>query len=235
MAYNPTANGIVERTHRALKASLMASCTDVDWKSRLPWVLLGLCTAPRADGEPSPAEKVYGEALTVPGKFFPTSTDDTLLDHLRDIAKKFRLCLKTYQDRTKHFNPRNLDDCGHVFVRVDAHRQPLTRLYRGPYRVITESTKAFLLDMHGQEDWVSIDRVKPAFLEGSDTASMGPGRSRVPPQNKAPGEKSNKQRREVAIHTPTADRRRAPSFKNKRSLPTPETIRRLASSALYAT
>ncbi|XP_068200655.1 uncharacterized protein [Palaemon carinicauda] len=173
---------MVERTHCALKASLMASCTDADWKSRLSWVLLGLRTAPRADGEPSPAEKVYGETLTVPGEFFPTSTDDTLLDHLRDIARKFRPCLKTYQDRTKHFKLRILDDCGYVFVRVDAHRQPLTRPNHGPFRVISKTTKAFLLNVHGQEDWVSIDRVKPTFLEGSDTASVGPGRSRVPPQ-----------------------------------------------------
>ncbi|XP_068229453.1 uncharacterized protein [Palaemon carinicauda] len=145
-AYNPTANNMVERTHRALKASLMASCTDSDWKSRLPW------------------------------------------------------------DRTKPFKPSDLDDCGYVFVHVDAHRQPLTRPYPGPYRVIIKTTKAFLLDVHGQEDWVSIDRVKPAFLEGRDTASAGPGRSRVPPQNMAPNEKkSNKRRREVAIHTPTAD------------------------------
>ncbi|XP_068222051.1 uncharacterized protein [Palaemon carinicauda] len=171
---------MVERTHRALKASLMASCTDVDWKSRLPWVLLGLRTAPRVDGEPSPAEKVYGEALAIPGEFFPPSTDETQLDHLRDITRKFRPCLETYQDRTKHLKPRNLDDCGYVFVRVDAHRQPLTRPYRGPYRVISKTTKAFLLDVHGQEDWVSIDRVKPAFLKGSNTASAGPGRSRLP-------------------------------------------------------
>ncbi|XP_068211572.1 uncharacterized protein [Palaemon carinicauda] len=168
MAYNPAANGMVERTHRTLKASLMASCTNADWKSLLPWD-----TTPRADGEPSPAEKVYREALT---------------------------------DRTKHFKPRNLDNCGYVFVRVDAHRQPLTRPYRGPYRVISKTTNAFLLDVHGQEDWVSIDRMKPAFFEGSDTASAGPGRSRVPPQNKAPNEKkSNKRQREVAIHTPTAE------------------------------
>ncbi|XP_068240169.1 uncharacterized protein [Palaemon carinicauda] len=184
----------------------MASCTDADWKSRLPWVLLGLRTAPRADGEPSPAEKVYGLVLTVLGEFFPTSTDNTLLDHFRDITRKFRPCLKIYQDRTKHFKPRNLDDCRFVFVSVDAHQQPLTRPYRGPYRVISKTTKTFFLDMHGQEDWVSIDRVKPAFLEGSDTTSAGTGRSRVPPQNKAPNEKkSNKRRREVAIHTPTAD------------------------------
>ncbi|XP_068236939.1 uncharacterized protein [Palaemon carinicauda] len=91
-----------------------------------------LRTALCADGEPSSTEKVYGEAFTVPGEFFPTSTDGTLLDHLRDIAKKFRPCLKTYQDKTKHFMPSNLDDSGYVFVRFDAHLQLLTRPYRGP-------------------------------------------------------------------------------------------------------
>ncbi|XP_068203630.1 uncharacterized protein [Palaemon carinicauda] len=146
-AYNPAANGMVERTHRALKAFLMASCTDGYWKSRLIWVLLCLRTAPYANGEPSPAEKVYGEALKVPCEFFLTSTDDMQLDHLRDIARKFRL--KTYLDKSKHFKPRNFDNCGYVFVRVDAHRWPLTRPYRGPYRVIKKTTKAFLLDVHG--------------------------------------------------------------------------------------
>ncbi|XP_068236941.1 uncharacterized protein [Palaemon carinicauda] len=155
----------------------MASCTDTDWKSRLPWVLLGLRTAPCADGEPSSNEKVYGEAFTFPGEFFPTSTDGTLLDHLRDNAKKFRPCLKTYQEKTKHFKPRNLEDSGYVFVRFDAHLQLLTRPYRGPYRVISKMTEAFLLDLHGQEDWISIDRVKPAFPKGSETASTGPCRS----------------------------------------------------------
>ncbi|XP_066965454.1 igE-binding protein-like [Macrobrachium rosenbergii] len=46
-AYYPAANGLVERFHRSLKASLMARCTAEDWKYQLPWVLLGLRTAPR--------------------------------------------------------------------------------------------------------------------------------------------------------------------------------------------
>ncbi|XP_064095179.1 uncharacterized protein LOC135207380 [Macrobrachium nipponense] len=33
-AYNPTANGMVERTYRFLKASLMACCMVPDWKER---------------------------------------------------------------------------------------------------------------------------------------------------------------------------------------------------------
>ncbi|XP_068210591.1 uncharacterized protein [Palaemon carinicauda] len=185
MAYNPAANGMVERTHCTLKAALMARCTDEHYKAQLLWVLLGLRTAPRADGEPSPAEKVYGEALTVPGEFFPASTDDTKLDQLREIAWKFRPCLKTYEDRTRHFMPKNLDNCDYVFIRVDAHHQPLTRSYRGPYKVIRRTAKSFLLNIHGQEDWMTIDRLKPAYLESNKKITAGPGRPKIPPQNKS--------------------------------------------------
>ncbi|XP_066953390.1 uncharacterized protein [Macrobrachium rosenbergii] len=69
-AYNPTANGMVERVHRSFKAALMARCTDEKWKEQLHWVLLGLRTTPKANGDTSPAEKVYGETLVIPGEFF---------------------------------------------------------------------------------------------------------------------------------------------------------------------
>ncbi|XP_068207481.1 uncharacterized protein [Palaemon carinicauda] len=175
MAYNPAANSIVKRAHRTLKAALMARCTDKLWKAQLPWVLLGLRTAPRVDDETSPAEKVYGEALIVPGEFFPAATDDTKVDHLREITGKFRPTWKTYKDRTRHFMPKNLNDCDYVFIQVDAHHQPLTRPYRHPYEVVRRTAKSFLLNVHGQEDWVTIDRLKPAYLESNKKITAGAG------------------------------------------------------------
>ncbi|XP_066982178.1 uncharacterized protein [Macrobrachium rosenbergii] len=88
MAYNPAANSMVERAHHSLKAALMARCTDENWRAQLPWVLLGLHTALRADSNVSPAEKVYGETLAVPGEFFLPSADgtDTPLARLRELA-----------------------------------------------------------------------------------------------------------------------------------------------------
>lgn len=59
-AYNPAANGMVERFHRSLKASLMARCSSKDWKYQLPWVLLGLRAAPRPNGDPSSRKKSTG-------------------------------------------------------------------------------------------------------------------------------------------------------------------------------
>ncbi|XP_068235650.1 uncharacterized protein [Palaemon carinicauda] len=163
----------------------MARCTDEHWKAQLPWVLLGLRTAPLVDVVPSPMEKVYGEALTVPGEFFPATTDDAKLDHLRKIAGEFRLCRKTHEDGTRHFMPKNLDDCDYVFTRVNAHRQPLTRPYRDPYKVIRRKAKSFFLNVQGQKDWVTIARLKPAFLESNNKITAHPGRPRIPPQNKS--------------------------------------------------
>ncbi|XP_064116676.1 uncharacterized protein LOC135222521 [Macrobrachium nipponense] len=110
-AYNPAANGMVERVHRSLKASLMARCTGKDWKSQLPWVLLGLRNAPRANGEASPAEKVYWEPLTVPGEFFPTNTDDAdvSITRLRESTRKFTPCFKTSR---RPYHPANTSSSG---------------------------------------------------------------------------------------------------------------------------
>ncbi|XP_066953345.1 uncharacterized protein [Macrobrachium rosenbergii] len=92
MAYNPAANGMVERVHRSLKAALMARCTN---------------------------------------------------------------------ERTTTYSPPALHSCAYVFIRVDASRLPLTKPYRGPHRVIRRAAKAYLLDIHGREDWITIDRLEP--------------------------------------------------------------------------
>ncbi|XP_066943141.1 uncharacterized protein [Macrobrachium rosenbergii] len=187
MSYNPAANGMVERAHRSLKAALMARCSNDSWKAQLPWVLLGLRTAPRAGSDVSPAEKVYGETLAVLGEFFPTATDDadTSLPRLREVAQKFALCRKTFTDRTHVYSPGGLDACTHIFIRIVSHRPPLTRPYRAPYRVISRSSKDHLINIHGREDWVSADRLKPAFLLNSETREETGRRPRIPPQNLA--------------------------------------------------
>ncbi|XP_066978942.1 uncharacterized protein [Macrobrachium rosenbergii] len=121
-AYNPAANGLVERFHRSLKASLMARCTAEDWKHQLPWVLLGLRTTPRADSTPSAAEKTYGEPLLVPGELVTEDRHIPSLQRLRDVAGKFAPCKRTYTERSATFTPPELSSATHVFVRVDAVR-----------------------------------------------------------------------------------------------------------------
>ncbi|XP_066950608.1 uncharacterized protein [Macrobrachium rosenbergii] len=175
-AYNPAANGLVEQFHRLLKASLMARCTAEDWKHQLPWVLLGLRTAPRANGAPSAAEKTYGEYLVVPGELVTEDHHNPSVQRLRDIVGKFGPCRWTYTDRSAIFTLPGLASTTHVFVKDDAVRPPLTRPYRGPFRVLERNNKAFLLALHRRNDWVSIEQVKPTLLEKDTdvTASYPP-------------------------------------------------------------
>ncbi len=72
-AYHPQSNGMVERTHRQLKAALRAQLAGLRWPERLPWVLLGLRTAPKEDNGILAAELVYGAALVLPAEFLSTA------------------------------------------------------------------------------------------------------------------------------------------------------------------
>ncbi|XP_064080913.1 uncharacterized protein LOC135197756 [Macrobrachium nipponense] len=183
---------MVERTHCSLKATLMAHCTNENWKLQLPWVLLGLCTAPKINGEASPAEKVYGEAIAVPGEFFPTdAAESDTIPRLQEIAGKFMPYLKTFSNGTKDFKHKGLDTCEHVFVRNDGHCPSLTRPYWQPYPIISQTDKDYLVMTHGREDWVSIDKLKPTFLMDNVNTRC----PRVTPQSKAAREAPGKTKR----------------------------------------
>ncbi|XP_066984720.1 uncharacterized protein [Macrobrachium rosenbergii] len=150
--YNPTANGLVERFHRSLKVSLMARCTTENWKYQLAWVLLGLRTAPKANGDLSAAEKVYGESFVVLGEFIMGDHRNLTVQRLCDTVGKFAPCQRTYTNRTTPFMPPGLSSTNHVFVRNDAICLPLTRPYRGPFLVLERNKNAFWLAIHGKND-----------------------------------------------------------------------------------
>ena len=61
--------------------------------------------------------------------------------------------------------PVELQDCRFVFICHDTHRKPLQCTYDGPFRVLERATKYFTLDLNGKRDTMSVDRLKPAFLD----------------------------------------------------------------------
>uniref|UniRef100_A0A674MZJ6 Gypsy retrotransposon integrase-like protein 1 n=1 Tax=Takifugu rubripes TaxID=31033 RepID=A0A674MZJ6_TAKRU len=190
-AYHPQANGMCERFHRSMKAALRASLKDSSWVDRLPWVLLGLRTAPKDDLQCSSAEMVYGEPLRVPGEFVPNTTAPWSASAQRatllDAAKVFAPIPVSQHGLPPSHVPPSLERADYVFIRHDAHRGPLQPPYDGPFRVLESGDKHFLLDVGGRPERVTIDRLKAAHLDlGQPVATAVPPRRGRPPARPSP-------------------------------------------------
>lgn len=166
--YHPQANGMVERLHRPLKAALTAHDSP-QWTLRLPIVLLAFRNLVKPELGCSPAELVYGTTLRLPGEFFHVSTPSgkepaELLRSLRSQMQSLQSTPGTNHGSRTVYMPSQLSLSSHVFVRVDAKRPPLQPRYDGPYAVLDRREKTFKIQMHSRQPWISVDRLKPAFI-----------------------------------------------------------------------
>ena len=53
-----------------------------------------------------------------------------------------------------------------IFVRHDAVKRTLQPFYDGPFKVLHLTDKHYTLDISGQKKIVSLDRFKPAYMDG---------------------------------------------------------------------
>lgn len=169
-AYHPQSNGIIERFHRTLKAALMCKGAE-KWSEKLPLVLLGLRTAYKPDIKSSPAEMVFGTQLRLPGEFLVPSSQQTQTDFVnkfRSYMQDLRPIQTAHHMTDKPFVHPSLNTCSHVFVRVDRLRSALVQPYEGPFEVIERQEKTFKVLIRGKIQTISIDRLKPAFVEATD-------------------------------------------------------------------
>ncbi|KAK4472135.1 hypothetical protein MN116_000433 [Schistosoma mekongi] len=169
-AYHPQSNGLVERFHRQLKASLSATNMP-QWTEALPLVLLGIRCMVKEDVGCSVSELVYGTTLRLPGEFVEAASTSTNLDinsYVNRLTNAMRSVkpVQTRQQSTDTFIQPALKYSTHVFVRRDALRRPLDATYEGPYKVLKRETKYYTIDKNGHEENVSIDRLKAAYLGG---------------------------------------------------------------------
>ena len=77
-------------------------------------------------------------------------------------------CQPTYRNDRQIYVPPDLHTSSHVFLRVDSHRAPLTLPYIGPFVVQQRRPKVFKIVIQGKPEWVSIDRLKPAYISVDD-------------------------------------------------------------------
>jgi cleavage and polyadenylation specificity factor subunit 1 len=141
-AYHPIANGMIERFHCQLKASLKARNTATHWTEALPLVLLSIRTAVKGDLHASVAELLYGTTLRLPGEFFEKDQAEVVSDPTPFLARLRSTMRQLKAPPVRAHPPRNsythkdLYSCTHVFVRNDSVRRPLQAPYDGPYRVL---------------------------------------------------------------------------------------------------
>ncbi|XP_027002198.2 uncharacterized protein LOC113642761 [Tachysurus fulvidraco] len=196
-AFHLQPNGLCERFHRSLKTALRASLTDDRWIERLPWVLLGLRTAPKEDLQTSSAELVYGQTLRVPRDFIPDCTKPWSLpsEHsaLLDRINAFKPVPTSQHGLTVAWMPKDLSAAEFIFIHHDAHRNSLQPPYDGAFRVLEAGAKTFLVDVGGRTERVTVDRLKPAHGELGQpmVPALAPRRGRPTTNNSGdPKEKS---------------------------------------------
>ncbi|XP_068235923.1 uncharacterized protein [Palaemon carinicauda] len=178
--YNTAASGMVERYYRTLKVALMSRCRDSNLFIQLPWVFLGLRTTPKDAMDVSASEMVYGDPLVVPAEVFASVTSPDNLHRICHIVGIFTPCRQTYKPPVKLHIPTDLHSAAHVFLRNHTSKPPLSPPYTNPFLVILCNPKAFVLNIRGKEDWVSIDCVKLADLLPDDPPTVCLSRSGRP-------------------------------------------------------
>jgi len=157
-AYNPKANGLVERMHRSLKASLRAR--HGHWLQQLPFVLLGLRAFPDENGS-SPFSRLTGEQPMVPHILIQDANSKTTEGALQALQFPYK---ETRTRRVVQQSPQQLNHCDYVWLRLDRIRRPMEAPYQGPFRVISRRSDTFTIEVRGKPTSVAIERLKPAIV-----------------------------------------------------------------------
>jgi hypothetical protein len=193
-AYNPAANGLVERFHRQLKASIMCHASE-GWTDSLPTILLGIRSAWKDDIQATPAEMLYGQTLRLPGEFLspaPAAASDDPAAFTTQLRK--HMSKLTPQPGSRHgehpiFIFRDLETTTHVFVRNDMVRGSLQPPYDGPFSVVSRHPKGYVVRLRGRDSMVSLNRLKPAYVTNQDAGQPMPEPQALaegPPQQQLP-------------------------------------------------
>jgi len=157
-AYNPKANGMIERCHRTLKTALKSR--GGLWLKQLPFVLLGIRMMPDNEGN-SAFSRVTGEQPMVPQLLVSQWTPAEVVKELNKLQHQFK---PPRTRKTPTFMPEELATCSHVWLRLDRVRKPLEAPYQGPFKVMSRTKHTVTIEVRGKPTAVSIERTKPAVM-----------------------------------------------------------------------
>ncbi|VDO61314.1 unnamed protein product, partial [Schistosoma curassoni] len=142
------------------------------WTDALPFVLLGIRNAVKADIGYTEAQLVYGTTLRLPGEFVDPSSCSMNMD-LTSYTNRLTNAMRsvkpasTRPQSTDVFVQPDLRYSTHVFVRRDSHRRPFESAYDRPFKVLQRESKYYIIDKNDMSD--SIDCLNIVHLEGNPT------------------------------------------------------------------
>ena len=179
-AYHLQSNGLVERFHRHLKAALRARLTGSNWTAEL---LLG---APKDELGCSSAELAYGAPLMVPGDFLVShNSQPEHRSQLQQLRDQVRMQVPMPTSQHEVIPSSNLKQSQFVFVRWDAHRTPYNALTKDHSKSCRHAgDKTFTIDRGGRKEVISVDRLKPAFVDLEHPVVVSEPKSYGLPPNK---------------------------------------------------
>nr|VZI02434.1 unnamed protein product [Spirometra erinaceieuropaei] len=186
-AYHPAANGMVERFHRQLKASLRAAADPENWTDHLPLALLGIRSALKPDLDCSAVELVFCATVRLPGEMISPTPQGAIKDPT-NLLHRLRQFMRTLSpvpptsSASSSYLEKDLATCSHFYLRCDRVRRPLEPPYDGPFRVHSRGTKTFRIQRDNLEEVVSVDRLKAAVLDTPPDEPCGPQPSASPMQ-----------------------------------------------------
>jgi hypothetical protein len=155
---------MVERCHGQLKAALWARLASTEWPEYLPWVLLGLRSAPKEDSAISSTKLIFGTTPSLPAELIQSAEPpaEQFLERLRRMDMPANQPL-TYAEVTAKLAAA-LMEASHVNIRCGGAIPPLAPHYTGPYRVLARQGKFFKLEIGGCQETVSVDCLKPHLV-----------------------------------------------------------------------
>lgn len=133
-------------------------------------ILLTLRTLMKEDIKASPAELVYGTNLTLPADLVIQSDSQPTIEFITNLKNVMNMLIPnqtSWHRDEKPFVPADISTCKYVFLRNDSVKPSHTRPYDGPYEVINRSDKLITISAKNRHTTVSIDRVKPAYIDDS--------------------------------------------------------------------
>ncbi|BHF83361.1 hypothetical protein SprV_0902650300 [Sparganum proliferum] len=179
IAYHPAANGMVERFHRHLKASLRGAVDPENWTDHLPLVILGIRSTLKPDLDCFAAELVFGATFRLPGEMIsPTprgaGEDPTNLLHR---LRQFMRTLSPVPPRSSaspSYLEKDFAMCSHDYLRCDRVRRPLEPPHHGPFRVLSRGMNTFRIQRDNREEVVSVDHLKAVVPDTLPDEPCGP-------------------------------------------------------------